>query len=1084
MSNTVAPPISTSSTDVVMSNKAAPRITAGSTDNDDEQPPQQTSRLDPRSVKAIGVACRTCGTSINWDVAFCNECGETFPFQPQIKAHPQNGPVPTAREAESSYQQLEAAFRAAGAASAEQSRHHQKKLKKRRDREREKENKYKGTIVKPHTFSSYGIKTQQSDGAAAGGGAAKGGGRVVAAPPPHSSSSTAAGATAPRQRRRRKRRRESSYDQSRQRLLKKEPTLLQKATVLNPGAAGHRNSDSDDSTDDTPTLTGPPNLNCHLTDVLVTLSKIERAEGNLLPAGSYERAALSLARHPQRVSNAQDLVSVRAVDTAAQSKIEEILSADVRRQLGGGKDLLTTAAAMVTRMKNKGQASRDPRAAAAKQRLVALLEEEQEREREREAFWREKNTQARSEHEKKELLQIFEEERTQGANGILSLLPHVIGRERTLGMVTSMTMEHQQQNHQQGRQTQFIIPQRRMTPFSDSGWLGGDSEGGVRDDRSALPETGDESDEGNKDREEQLLPNIGGSHYDVNGSEEAEDTEEGGGDSYRRRKRAASSTIVTQNDAHLPSLMPFAQHVLDTEDEMRARAQMPGYKRNNTHVDISQQERKRILDLEKQQQQQQQWEEDQQWMDGEGREGEEYIDEETINPRQLRYLKEQATKKIAQDAQHQRQKKQMRRRPRQLPVQVGNGEVMMLNVLDDGWQDNVPKVVPNMKLKNLSKTMVDLSGGLLSEPAPPVSTGLFWGPSLSVMSPTGGDESGGGSGVGANSYEGRNNGYGSQHLVGGGAFWGSIGASSIIVEDGEEERRMRERAEERARSLNIVDVSDSEEEDTEEEKGNGKDTSDHGGGILLSHDRSWQKRRKEYAARQRKDVKRKRKFTPYICARMKTKAQVRRDPIKSIDATDRAPRVGGIGTLKNSNSEQTEDHRTPMLTSGCRLPGSINQGRGAFAIVTIISAGGGGGGNVNNNNNNTGHNTAPTKKRGDVVVHGYLPGTGAEVSLDLSRDEVQFLLGGPKKTQNDNLVTTRSFLQSSRRNTGRSTGRSTARSKTTAMPVLTEVHESKNDGGDADGATLLPMTEFFDASEVQSYGASLRYMVRFQVVYT
>ena len=42
------------------------------------------------------------------------------------------------------------------------------------------------------------------------------------------------------------------------------------------------------------------NYNQHLTDVLVTLCKVEKAEGNLLPAASYERAALSLSRYKKK----------------------------------------------------------------------------------------------------------------------------------------------------------------------------------------------------------------------------------------------------------------------------------------------------------------------------------------------------------------------------------------------------------------------------------------------------------------------------------------------------------------------------------------------------------------------------------------------------------------------------------------------------------------------------------------------------------------------------------------------------------------------------------------------------------------
>ena len=106
------------------------------------------------------------------------------------------------------------------------------------------------------------------------------------------------------------------------------------------------------------------------------------------------------------------------------------------------------------------------------------------------------------------------------------------------------------------------------------------------------------------------------------------------------------------------------------------------------------------------------------------------------------------------------------------------------------------------------------------------------------------------------------------------------------------------------------------------------------------------------------------------------------------------------------------------------------------------------------------------------------------MALDLSRDEVQFLLGASHQDQrqNHNLTTTRSILASSRRAmtsrhgrlTGRSTARSTARStenntgRSTAnkmQPLVTVVEDVED-----------VSTDFLDASEVQSYGASLKYM--------
>ena len=73
----------------------------------------------------------------------------------------------------------------------------------------------------------------------------------------------------------------------------------------------------------------------------------------MLPAGSYERAALSLSRHNVKIMNSNDLSTVRAVDICAQSKIEEILHSETRRQMGGGKDIMVHASELIVRFKTK-----------------------------------------------------------------------------------------------------------------------------------------------------------------------------------------------------------------------------------------------------------------------------------------------------------------------------------------------------------------------------------------------------------------------------------------------------------------------------------------------------------------------------------------------------------------------------------------------------------------------------------------------------------------------------------------------------------------------------------------------------------
>ena len=51
--------------------------------------------------------------------------------------------------------------------------------------------------------------------------------------------------------------------------------------------------------------------------------------------------------------NSNDLSTVRAVDICAQSKIEEILHSETRRQMGGGKDIMVHASELIVSFKTK-----------------------------------------------------------------------------------------------------------------------------------------------------------------------------------------------------------------------------------------------------------------------------------------------------------------------------------------------------------------------------------------------------------------------------------------------------------------------------------------------------------------------------------------------------------------------------------------------------------------------------------------------------------------------------------------------------------------------------------------------------------
>ena len=350
-------------------------------------------------TKRIGVACKACGVAISWECNYCPECGATEMFQPRVKKMPlPGGGVPTRVQAQRDYQRnqskhvqkknrrivgedmLAAAF-AAGQhgtghdndenASPAVTQHGEKRKRRKRGKDAAaasaaaRQAARHGTIVKPHTFASYGVSTAKS--------------KTRKQQKQQSMSSSqqqhrqAPAGNLGRAKRRGKRR--SAYDASLARLLEKEPELERKTTVLDgPGASN--SSSSGGTAQDTVT-----NKNAHLTDVLTTLCKIERAEGNLLPAASYERAALSLSTHPTSVHSAKDLLGVRNVDNTAAAKVEEILEAETRRQLGGGRDVMEHASDLIAAFSRQSFAnkSQDRAAQAARLRLTAMLEEEQVR---------------------------------------------------------------------------------------------------------------------------------------------------------------------------------------------------------------------------------------------------------------------------------------------------------------------------------------------------------------------------------------------------------------------------------------------------------------------------------------------------------------------------------------------------------------------------------------------------------------------------------------------------------------------------------------------------------------------------------
>ena len=171
----------------------------------------------------------------------------------------------------------------------------------------------------------------------------------------------------------------------------------------------------------------------------------------------------------------------------------------------------------------------------------------------------------------------------------------------------------------------------------------------------------------------------------------------------------------------------------------------------------------------------------------------------------------------------------------------------------------------------------------------------------------------------------------SSSFIGGGAFWGSTTTTNNHSKniEGKEEKKHRLKQEQREQSMKIVDVSDTDDDDDDAEENNQTETypQDTTGKHRFQnavhqiiHERSWQKRRRLRNGRLRKILKRKKKFTNFICQKMKNKDALHRSigrininenqtgdlaamtnvviVADRIDLSDRNPVVGGIGTLK------------------------------------------------------------------------------------------------------------------------------------------------------------------------------------------
>ena len=746
------------------------------------------------------------------------------------------------------------------------------------------------------------------------------------------------------------------------------------------GAVSHRHADEntrgENSKHDADILEGnaallSKNPNKDLIRTLFDMKSVERAAGNILVSDIYDEAIRYLTPpssldgsfaegvNLKKIASVADIQSVlKGASRKAKAIVERLFLAQEHRRMKGGLDIMEQADILVQQGRDKVAANvtaESVHAEATRQRLLVVLEEEQERERERESFWWSKTTQSRPVEEQRELARIFDEERESAAARIMHLTSSVAGLKSSLAFEsTDPASRHDAEREEDGEEAEaeadrladlfassvheFFDEHHKETNslVEDSSVMLGknnpeDLERGAdhslppvpaaRNNTSALldgrPPSSSTSSIG--------LPSVHSNISQVWQNEDSRST-------WTHSKEERSLENTDHELVMKKMLKPFNEDIDTIEQEESQRKKKPFLILVHPKSEEAIAEEKKRAKREKRKAQ----ERDTLAKEKLSRESllaEKAARFKAVRDRQMRAKERHETSMLLKNrdfANKLKVKNIQSERLRQRPRVVYGSTDIGASVLDDPDSIGLVRQAQSVQFESVVK-----EGPPETFPDAQPSSGIFWGRSMELM------------GSGQEEFPMHRM---ASTTTGGGVFWGSwVEEDSDLKSSVLHDRELRESN----RNMSMGGHASSSEFPVSDQVESVQATIDNKKGI-------------EEAPVHPIEVKVRMYRLLHRGARLS-------DRIAKFDLRGkRNPGTGGLGKRQHDVGIDCGD---PMFTCSTHVRGSINQGRGAFAIVTVYDGG-----------------TSDPVRKTDIVMRAYMPATSETLTVRITRAEASLFL--------------------------------------------------------------------------------------------
>ena len=734
--------------------------------------------------------------------------------------------------------------------------------------------------------------------------------------------------------------------------------------------------------------------NSDILGILFDMKNVERASGNILEGDVYNNAIKHLKNVTTKLNDVKDVKKfMKKATKKAKAAVKQIIKNRQQRVLKGGMDIMDKADILIAQRREESDEKfkmQSLKKEAMRQRLLVVLEEEQERERERETFWWSKTTQSRSIEEQKQLAAVFDQEREAASSRIMLLTQSIALAERN----QTQNIYHDDdddddtdEEHNDNSVKADMIPRNEnkiilqnideevtfemnKNEFSNNNNNDDDDEDAALNlFESSIASLVDDVFDG--EAEENLLDGEGKSHLSLpsientNANIDKKNNDIGVNlDEMFYESADQLLPVINQNQNQNDGMMERRDHI-DVEEEKR---QMKLEKKKTKkvmrellqpfvedvkeiekehdmmkqrpyvlliHNELTEEEKeKKIRKEQAKKEEKRQKETLKQQLKRQQKILEKKERSKAIKERQLRAKMRHESIHLRKDIKFQNklivrdvQADRMRQRPR---VAFGtNGNNSMAHVLDDPDSIGIIKNKSIVSFESMvDNTLNDESTLNISAP----TSGIFWGQSMELVD---------------NQDSELPMDRMASTTVGGGVFWGDWVNEGDIIDEGAEER-----------------------EENEEHKTSRGGLSSAGSAYSYKSQRST----KTAATASTGNVH---PITHLLTIYRKrfVGGPKLSDRIKTFNLKGRSAKLGGLGKLETKY--RVLNCGDPMFTCSTKVSGSINQGRGAYAIVTVYD--GGGGPNEPN-------------LRTDLVLAAYLPATCEHLVVRINRAEVSMFL--------------------------------------------------------------------------------------------